>query len=93
MSGSMAPDPPGRAARRGGYLRFGLIIAIGLIGAQSSPHGLPGTPSGGGGEPFYCPYCDEPGSNLPGGWHRCKNKHWFTSAQAKRRKAKGKDPE
>jgi hypothetical protein len=88
MSGSMAPDPRGRAARRCSYLRSGLIIAISLISSQNIPHGLPGTPSGGSGEPFYCPRCGEPGSNLPGGLHRCKNKHWFTSAQAKRKEGK-----
>jgi hypothetical protein len=43
MSGSMAPDPPVRAARPSHYLRFVLIIAIGFLWIFP-PHGVPGEP-------------------------------------------------
>jgi hypothetical protein len=87
MSGSTASDPPGRAERRGGYLCFGLLIVIGLVQSHNSPHGLAGTPNPGSGETLYCPHCEppEPGNKIPGGFYRCKNKHLFTSAQAKRK--------
>jgi hypothetical protein len=85
MPGSMVPDPPVRAAKHGHYLRFGLIIAIGLIWAQNSPHGLPGTPGGNGGS-VRCPHCGERGHWVPGGWYLCKNKHLFRPGKGKGRK-------
>lgn len=43
MSGSMVPGPPVRTARPGYYLRFALIMTIGLLW-NHAPHGLPGEP-------------------------------------------------
>jgi hypothetical protein len=76
MSGSMAPDPPGREASLGRYLCFGLTIAIGLICSQSSPHNTPGRPRRGVGG-VRCPRCKERGRALARGWYICKNRHLF----------------
>jgi len=85
MSGSMAPDPPGGTARRVSYVRFGLVVSIGLIWTQGGPRGLPGPPSG---QSVKCPYCGKRGRYVPGGLYVCKSKHVFTAQQAKRKQGK-----
>jgi hypothetical protein len=81
----MVSGPPTREAGLGRHLRFGLIIAIGLIWA-TSPHGLPGTPDDDDEEPVQCPHCDALVHSLPLGLYRCDGKHFFTAKQARRRK-------
>ena len=87
MSGSIAPDPPDRAARRGSYLRSCLVISIGLIWTHGGARGLPGPPRG---ESVKCPYCRKRGEYIAGGSYVCKNKHVFTAAEAKRREGKNR---
>lgn len=88
MSGSMAPDPPVRTARRGHYLRLGLIMAIGFILARYVLRGVPGEPPGPGGKPIICDECGEIAGKRPDGKYVCGNGH--VTKKSKKKKGKGK---
>jgi hypothetical protein len=88
MSGSIAPDPPAREVTLGGYLRLGLIIAIGFIWTTEGARGLAGTRGRGSGEPLYCPDCGALGRKLGGALYKCTGpeEHVFNAAEGKRKK-------
>src|SRR5690242_6463393 len=87
MSGSMAPDPPVRAARRGLRLRFALVVATSLIWVQSSSRGQAGPPRPGSDQTILC-HCGEVAGKLPNGKYACTNGH--VSEKPKKKKSQGK---
>ena len=91
MSGSMAPGSPVTSARRGLLLRFGLVIAIGLIWTVSSSHGLPGERGRDSGEAVFCE-CGKPAGILQDGRYACEDGHVVRKPK-KRKKGNGKGPE
>jgi hypothetical protein len=74
----LSPLVTGR--RRGVWLRFGILIAIGFIWAYST-RGMPGS-EGDGDSICCCPVCFEFGDNLVGPLYRCKNGHDFSAEMA-----------
>ena len=88
MSGSMAPDPPVRTAGPSHYLRFGLVMTIGLILASGAPHGLPGTGAQGSGKTITC-RCGKVAGQRPDGKYVCADGD-ITEDPKKKKKAKGK---
>ena len=78
MSGSMAPDPPVRAARPGHYLRFALIMAIGFLW-NFPTHGVPGEPPPPEQEEEVkerrCIHGHPANTLLPDGTYACKSGH------------------
>lgn len=91
MSGSKAPDPPVRTARRGYYLGFGLIMAIGLILAGSAPRGMPGSRHRGDGNTILC-YCGLNAGRMPDGTYACADGH-VTEEPKEKKENTGKDQE
>lgn len=89
MSGSMAPDPPVRTARRGHYLRFGLIIGIGLISVNSGGRRMAGQ-SKRRDEPLEFCECGLPFVELSNGSRMCGNDHYAPAGQEEQEKGKGK---
>jgi len=90
MSGSMAPDPPARSARRGHYLRLGLMITIGSILANGAPQGLPGHRRRSSGKTITC-YCGRIAGRTPDGKYACSEGHITEDPkEKKKKKAKGK---